>query len=409
MKLLHKVSIGTRDAIYKSYRWFFYDSERSYDERVDNKILSAAVLLVAIGIVMVYSASIAYAFSDKTIHNQYYYLMRHVGYIMVGIVAGIITFNVPTKFWYNHAIKICILIVVLLVAVLIPHVGKMHNGAKRWLGVGMLSLQPSEFAKLGMVMFLADYVCGKKLLLKAFWRDLAPVFGAIALCIGLLLMEPDMGSATVIFIVALSMLYMAELDTRLIIGLTLIGVIGFALLVVIEPYRVRRVLGFMNPWQDALGKGYQLTHSLLAVGHGGWFGVGLGNSIEKLFYLPEAHTDFILAIIAEETGAVGVAVIMLLFWIIFYRGFSVIANDCRSLPNRKFQALLAQGISVWLFAQALVNVGVAIGILPTKGLTLPFISYGGSSIMVSCIALSILLRIDYENKKRHRYNLHHSY
>jgi len=384
------------------FRWFFYDSEQRYDERVDNKILFAAILLLAIGVIMVYSASIAYAYSDKNIDNQYYYLLRHMGYIMVGVVAGVITFNIPTKFWYKHAVKICAVIIMLLVAVLIPHIGKMHNGAKRWIGVGMLSLQPSEFAKLGMVIYLADYVCDKKLSLKKFWHDLAPVFMAIGSCMGLLLLEPDMGSATVVFIIALSMLYMAELDRRLIIGLILVGAVGFALLVLIEPYRVRRVLGFIDPWQDALGKGYQLTHSLLAVGHGGWFGVGLGNSIEKLFYLPEAHTDFILAIIAEEAGAVGVAVIMLLFWVIFYRGFTVIANDCRNLPNRKFQALLAQGISVWLFAQALVNVGVTIGILPTKGLTLPFISYGGSSIMVSCIALAILLRIDYENKKKHR-------
>lgn len=390
----------THNIAYRCYRWFFYDSELRYDKTIDSKVLFAAILLLAIGIIMVYSASIAYAFGDKNIHNQYYYLLRHAGYIMVGVVAGVIAFNIPTTFWHKHAVKICALVIMLLIAVLIPHVGKMHNGAKRWIGVGMLSIQPSEFAKLGVVIYLADYVCDKTLSLKRFWHDLAPVFIAILLCLGLLLLEPDMGSATVVFIIALGMLYMAELDRRLIIGLTLLGVIGFALLVIIEPYRVRRVLGFIDPWQDALGKGYQLTHSLLAVGHGGWFGVGLGNSIEKLFYLPEAHTDFVLAIIAEETGALGVSVIMLLFWIIFYRGFNVIANECRNLANRNFQALLAQGISLWLFAQALVNVGVTIGILPTKGLTLPFISYGGSSILVSCIALSILLRIDYENKKQ---------
>ena len=207
-----------------------------------------------------------------------------------------------------------------------------------------------------------------------------------------------MGSTTVVFIIALGILFMADINKKIIIGFTSIGVIGFVVLILIAPYRMRRVLGFINPWDDALGKGYQLTHSLLAVGHGGWHGVGLGNSIEKLFYLPEAHTDFIMAIIAEETGVAGVVVVLMLFWIIFYRGFTVVGTECKHLANRKFQGLLAQGISLWFVAQALVNVGVSVGVLPTKGLTLPFVSFGGSSVLVSCIALAILLKIDYENK-----------
>ncbi len=391
-----KSLIGKKFA--KLYRWFFYESESDNDTVLDSTILSATILLIAIGIVMVYSASIAYAFNDPLIHNQYYYLIRHLLYVVIALVSAVLVFNIPTNFWYTHAKTIAIIVLVLLILVLIPHIGKMHNGAKRWLGFGLLSLQPSELAKLAVVIYLAQYLCDKQLKLEKFWQDLTPVLLVIAVCMLLLLLEPDMGSATVIFIVSLSMLYMAELDARLIIGLTVIGIIGFVLLVLVEPYRIRRVLGFMDPWQDALGKGYQLTHSLLAIGHGGWFGVGLGNSIEKLFYLPEAHTDFILAIIAEETGVLGIFIIMLLFWLIFYRGFTVIANTCKKL-NRKFQALLSQGISVWLFAQALVNFGVTIGILPTKGLTLPFISYGGSSILITSIALSILLKIDYENKQ----------
>jgi cell division protein FtsW len=317
----------------------------------------------------------------------------------VSSLAGGIAFYAPTSFWRKNAVKIAVLIILLLVAVLIPHVGKTVNGAKRWIGIGLLNIQPSEFAKLGMAIYLSDYVCGKTLSFKRFWNDLFPVLLAISIVSVLLLAEPDMGSTTVVFIIALGILYMADIDKKFITGLTLVGVVGFVGLIVAAPYRMRRVLGFIDPWQDALGKGYQLTHSLLAVGHGGWVGTGLGNSIEKLFYLPEAHTDFILAIIAEETGAIGVLFILIFFWIIFYRGFKLIGNEARYLANRQFQSLLAQGISLWFLAQALVNIGVAVGVLPTKGLTLPFISFGGSSILVSCIALGILLKIDYENRQ----------
>jgi cell division protein FtsW len=389
-------------AMLKFFYWFFVSSEESYDNTIDNKILFAGIILIAIGIVMVYSASIAYAANDATVDNQYYFLVRHLGYVSVGVVAGIICFNTPTSFWKRYAVVIAAIVILLLIAVLVPHLGKMANGARRWIGIGFLHVQPSEFAKLSIAIYMADYVSKRDLTLKHFCRDLYPPIITMGVFMLLLLLEPDMGSSTVVFIVALSILYLSNLDRRFILGLSIIGAIGFVALVIFEPYRLRRVLGFVDPWQDALGKGYQLTHSLLAVGHGGWFGVGLGNSIEKLFYLPEAQTDFILAIIAEEFGFVGVMIILLLFWVIFYRGFIVLASETRTIIGRKFQALLAQGISLWFFAQALVNVGVIIGILPTKGLTLPFISFGGSSILVSCIALAILLKIDYENKQIRR-------
>jgi cell division protein FtsW len=231
-----------------------------------------------------------------------------------------------------------------------------------------------------------------------FFKDVFPVVATLLCVCGLLLAEPDMGSTTVVFIIALTILYLSDLDVRVFLGTFMLGAVAFVLLIVFEPYRMKRVTGFLNPFDDPLGKGYQLSHSLLAFGHGGWFGVGLGNSIEKLFYLPEAHTDFIMAIIGEEFGVAGVLVILLLFWIIFYRGFTVVATEAKRIPGRKFQGLLAQAISVWFFAQAVVNIGVAIGMLPTKGLTLPFVSFGGSSILINCIALAILLKIDFENK-----------
>lgn len=375
------------------------ETEQNQEARVDVPIIFSAIMLIVIGIIMVYSASIAFATHDANLQNPYYYVMRHTMYLLVSTIAGGIAFYTPTSFWRKYAVKIAVFIILLLVAVLIPHVGRAVNGAKRWIGIGLLNVQPSEFAKLGMAIYLSDYVCGKTLSIKNFRSDLLPVLLAICTVSVLILLEPDMGSTTVVFIIALGILYMADIDRKFIIGLSFIGVISFVGLVIAAPYRMRRVLGFIDPWQDALGKGYQLTHSLLAIGHGGWLGAGLGNSIEKLFYLPEAHTDFILAIIAEETGALGVLVILLFFWVIFYRGFKLIGNEARYLANRQFQSLLAQGISLWFLAQAIVNTGVVIGILPTKGLTLPFISFGGSSILVSCIALGILLKIDYENRQ----------
>lgn len=378
--------------------WLRSNKESSVKVSLDNNVLFAAILLLTIGLIMVYSASIAYAAKDSGSNNQYFYLIRHIIAISLGVVAAILAFSLPTTFWQKNANKIIVLVIILLAAVLVPHVGRVVNGSRRWLPLGLLNLQPSELAKLGIGIYMANYFCGKSLSWKNFRSDVLPVVITLLTVCGLLLAEPDMGSTTVVFLIALTILYLSDLDARIIIGTVLFGVIAFIVLVILEPYRVKRVVGFLNPWEDALGKGYQLSHSLLAFGHGGWFGVGLGNSIEKLYYLPEAHTDFIMAIIGEEFGVVGVVVILILFWIIFYRGFTVIAGSTKRLPNRKFQELLAQGISVWFFAQAIVNIGVGIGMLPTKGLTLPFVSFGGSSILVNCIALAILLKIDYENK-----------
>ena len=366
---------------------------------LDNNLLFAAILLLTMGLIMVYSASIAYAAKDSGSANQYYYLFRHILAISLGLVAGVLAFNLPTDFWQRNANKIIVLVILLLVAVLVPHVGRLVNGSRRWLPLGLLNLQPSELAKLGIAIYMANYFCGKSLSLQKFKSDVLPVIITLFSICGLLLAEPDMGSTTVVFIIALTILYLSDLDVRVILGAIFFGAIAFVLLIVFEPYRMKRVVGFLDPWQDALGKGYQLSHSLLAFGHGGWFGVGLGNSLEKLYYLPEAHTDFIMAIIGEEFGVVGAVAVLILFWIIFYRGFSIIAGECKRLPRRKFQGLLAQGISVWFFAQAVVNIGVSIGMLPTKGLTLPFVSFGGSSVLVNCIALAILLKIDFENKQ----------
>ena len=367
---------------------------------IDFPLLSAVLILLAIGIMMVYSASIAYAARDNSLNSQYYYLIRHSIAVTLALMMGVFVFFVPTTFWQKNAPVIVIVVTALLILVLIPHIGHMVNGSKRWLGFGFVNIQPSELAKLSIAIYTAYYASGSKTLqLKNFRHDIAPILGVILTYGALLLLEPDMGSATVVFVIALGILFLADIDKRLIFALGGLGVIAFILLIIATPYRMRRLIGSFDPWQDALGKGYQLTHSLLSFGHGGWFGVGLGNSVEKLFYLPEAHTDFILAIIGEEFGVAGVIVILCLFTLIFYRGFNIIGVTASKIHGRKFQSLLAQGISFWFFMQAIINIGVCLGILPTKGLTLPFISYGGSSILVNCVAIAILLKIDYENKQ----------
>lgn len=378
-------------------RWLTTDYRRPNEKPgIDTNILFSVIILLTIGIVMVYSASIAYAAKASGTGNQYYYLFRHIISIALAIVGGILAFSQPTELWKKYSHIVITVTIVLLIAVLIPHVGKLVNGSRRWIPFGIMNLQPSEIAKIGIAIYLSAYMSREVALNKL--EDIWQMILAIVAVCTLLLLEPDMGSTTVVFLIALTILFLSGLDIRVIWGMVGVGVIGFAGLVIAAPYRLKRVLGFLDPFQDALGKGYQLSHSLLAFGHGGFFGVGLGNSIEKLYYLPEAHTDFIMAIIGEEFGFIGVAVILILFWIIFYRGFIVIATDAKTLPNRKFQSLLAHAISTWFFAQAIVNIGVAIGMLPTKGLTLPFVSFGGSSILINCISLAILLRIDYENK-----------
>ncbi len=374
---------------------------RDNDSRsIDFLVLSAVLLLLAIGLIMVYSASIAYAARDNSIGGQYYYLIRHSIAVAIGVVMASFVFFVPTIFWQKNAPVIVIVVISLLILVLIPHIGHMVNGSKRWIGFGIINVQPSELAKLSIAIYTAYYASGRTLQLRNFRHDILPILLVILTYGVLLLLEPDMGSATVVFIIALCILFMADIDKRIIFGLLGSGAIAFIVLIIATPYRMRRLLGSFNPWEDALGKGYQLSHSLLAFGHGGWFGVGIGNSVEKFFYLPEAHTDFILAIIGEEFGAIGVVVVFSLFALIFYRGFNVIAVAAGKIHGRKFQCLLAQGISFWFFMQASINIGVCIGILPTKGLTLPFISYGGSSILVNCVAIAILLKIDYENKQK---------
>ena len=368
-----------------------------YDE-----ILTWVVLaLLSIGLVMVYSASIATAEENKfTGFHPTYYLIRHGMFIFIGLVAGVMAFQVPVQAWEKLAPYLFLLGVALLVLVLIPGVGRSVNGSRRWLSLFVINLQPSELMKLFAVIYAADYTVRRGMLkdhlYKAFW----PMFVVMAVVGALLLTEPDMGAFVVICAIALCTLWLGGFNLKVFGMLVFALPLAFAALILSSPYRMQRVVGFMDPWSDPYGKGYQLSHALIAFGRGEWFGVGLGGSVEKLFYLPEAHTDFLLAVIAEELGFVGVCVVMILFAGLLIRAFAI--GRQAAFLDRQFAALMAQGIAVWLGVQAMINSGVNMGVLPTKGLTLPFLSFGGSGVVVNCVAAAILLRIDWESRRMMR-------
>ncbi|MEQ1533840.1 MAG: putative lipid II flippase FtsW [Sideroxydans sp.] len=354
--------------------------------------------LLAIGLVMVYSASIATAEAGKfTGHQSAYYLVRHSIFISIGLVAAVLAFNVPTQVWQKYAPYLFLLGVVLLLLVLIPGVGKVVNGSRRWLSLGIFNLQPSELMKLFAVLYAADYAVRKGAVKDQILKPFFPMFLAIFLVGTLLLSEPDMGAFVVILAIAMCTLWLGGFNLKIFGALTVAVPLAFAALIFSSPYRMERVVGFMNPWADPYGKGYQLSHALIAFGRGEWFGVGLGGSVEKLFYLPEAHTDFLLAVTAEELGLVGVATVLVLFAWLIVRAFAI--GRQAAMSERLFPALVAQGIAVWLGVQAMINIGVNMGVLPTKGLTLPFLSFGGSGVVVNLVAIAVLLRIDYENRR----------
>ena len=367
----------------------------------DRSLAWAALLLAATGLVMVYSASIATAESARyTGHNAAWYLARHGMVLGVALSAAIMVFLVPAKWWQHAAPWLFMFGVALLVLVLIPGFGREVNGARRWLDLPAFSLQPSELVKLAAVLYAADYTARKHAVMKSFRKGLLPMLAVMLLVSWLLLREPDFGALVVIAVTSFCILFLGGMNGRHFTALVGMLAAGFALLVLSSPYRMQRIFGFMDPWSDPLGRGYQLSHALIAFGRGEWLGVGLGGSVEKLHYLPEAHTDFLLAVIAEELGFVGVALVIALFVWIVLRAFAI--GRQASLHERHFAALAAQGIGVWLGFQALINMGVNVGLLPTKGLTLPLMSYGGSGLLANFVALAILLRIDWENRQLSR-------
>jgi cell division protein FtsW len=363
----------------------------------DESVVWTALLLLTLGLVMVYSASIATAESARFTGGQAsWYLARHAAFLAASVVAGAIAFQIPMRVWQRAAPWLFVAGVVLLALVLVPGIGREVNGARRWLPLGFVNLQPSELMKVAVVLYAADYTVRKHALMHSFRRGLLPMLGVMLVVGWLLLREPDFGAFVVICAIAMGTLFLGGMNGKWFAGLVGLAAAGFAVLVVSSPYRIQRIFGFMDPWADAFGRGYQLSHSLIAFGRGEWLGVGLGGSVEKLHYLPEAHTDFLLAVIGEELGFVGVAVVVGLFAWLCLRAFAI--GRRAALLERSFGALVAQGIAVWLGVQAFINMGVNLGVLPTKGLTLPFMSFGGSALLANCVALAILLRVDCENR-----------
>lgn len=365
----------------------------------DTQFVAVVAALVAFGLVMVYSASIALAdnprFSGIT---QGFFLKKHLIAIGVAFVAALLTVQLPMSFWEKNAPWVFLVALVLLVAVLLPFIGKVVNNARRWIPLGFMNFQPSELAKLAIALYAASYMVRRMDVRENFWRAVTPMVVALAFVGALLLRQPDMGAFIVIATIAMGILFLGGVNARMFFLIVLVMLLVLGLFLAFDDLRRERILAYLDPWNPkyAQGKGYQLTHSLIALGRGEIFGQGLGASVEKLHYLPEAHTDFLLAVIGEELGFVGVAaVIVAFFWLtrrIVGIGRQAIALD------RVFAGLLCQGIGIWIGFQAFINMGVNLGVLPTKGLTLPLMSYGGSAILMNAVALAMVLRVDIENR-----------
>jgi len=369
----------------------------------DQPLLWVVVTLLAWGLVMVYSASIA--LPDNPRFGNYaatHFVTRHAFFMGIGLVASVVAFQLPVRTWEKLAPWLFALALVLLVLVLIPQLGREVNGARRWIALGVMNFQPSELAKLAVLIYAADYMVRKMEVKERFFRAVLPMAVAVGVVGMLLLAQPDMGAFMVIVVIAMGILFLGGVNARMFFLMALVVVAAFAVMVMASEFRRARVFAYLDPWsvEHALGKGYQLSHSLIAFGRGEIFGVGLGGSVEKLHWLPEAHTDFLLAVIGEEFGLIGVLILIGLFlWLtrrIMDIGRQAIALD------QVFAGLMAQGVGVWMGFQSFINIGVNLGALPTKGLTLPLMSYGGSALLVSLVALAIVLRVDYENRQMMR-------
>ena len=381
------------------------DSVRSAPLAVREVVFDQALLWVVIGLmlwslVMVYSASVALPDNPKFARYEHtHFVSRHGVFMLVGLLAAWGAFQVPMQTWEKAAPWLFMFALLLLVLVLVPFIGKGVNGARRWFAIGPFSFQPSELAKLAVLLYAADYMVRKMDVKERFFKAVWPIAAALLVVGMLLLAEPDMGAFMVIVVIAMGILFLGGVNARMFFVMAALVVGAFASIVVSSPWRRERIFAYLDPWSEehALGKGYQLSHSLIAFGRGEVFGVGLGGSVEKLHWLPEAHTDFLLAVIGEELGLVGVLLVIVIFmWMT--RRIMIIGRQAIAL-DQVFAGLVAQGVGLWVGFQAFINIGVNLGALPTKGLTLPLMSYGGSAILFNLIALAIVLRVDAENRQ----------
>jgi cell division protein FtsW len=370
-----------------------------YTEACDDTLFHAATALVLLGLVMVYSASIALPDAPKyTAYQPHHFLIRQAAYIALGAVGAAAVLAVPASTWERLSGRIFVASIFMLVVVLVPGIGKSVNGAHRWIHLPGISVQPSEIVKLATILYASGFAVRRHSVLYSLRRGFGPICLALSVVGALLLLEPDMGAFIVVVAIALGILFVAGINVVWFGGLCLLLAVTFATIIATSPWRRARLFAYLDPWEGshALGKAYQLSHSLIAFGRGELFGVGLGSSIEKLHYLPEAHTDFLLAVIGEELGFLGVAAVVVLFYLVVRR--CIMIGRRSAMAGRHFAALAAHGVGIWIGVQACINMAVALGILPTKGLTLPLMSYGGSGLVVNLIAIAMVLRISYENR-----------
>ena len=366
---------------------------------LDQTLVWVVAAMMVWGMVMVYSASIAMPDNPKFArYAPTHFLLRHALFLLAAGLIGALAFQLPMAVWEKIAPWLFVASLLLLILVLLPSIGKTVNGARRWIAVGSIGFQPSELAKLTVLLYAAGYMVRRMAVKERFFRAVLPMGAAVGIVGLLLLAEPDMGAFMVIAVIAMGILFLGGVNARMFFLIAAVLAIAFVLMIALSDWRRERIFAYLDPWSEkhALGKGYQLSHSLIAFGRGEWFGVGLGGSVEKLHWLPEAHTDFLLAVIGEEFGLLGVLLVIGMFlWItrrIMQIGRMAVAME------RVFAGLVAQGIGIWIGFQAFINMGVNLGALPTKGLTLPFMSYGGSAIVMNAVAMAIVLRVDYENR-----------
>lgn len=357
-------------------------------------LMLSAGILCCLGLIMVSSASMVAG--ETKYGSTFYFLSRHLVWLVIAFFAGAVAMRVPVAILQKYAFVFLGLAVLLLVLVLIPGIGRRINGSTRWIGLGPLTFQPSEVAKLAVVLYMGSYLLRRQEEVRSGWWGFVKPMLVVLICVGLLLLEPDFGASVVMMAAAMAMLFLAGTPLLTFAAMFSVAAAGAVLLVVMEPYRLKRLLSFTDPWADQFNSGYQLSQSLIAFGRGEWFGVGLGRSVQKLSYLPEAHTDFVFAVYAEEFGLVGVVLMIALFWILVRSAIRI--GQEAELGGKLYAAYVAYGIAVLIGVQTLFNIGVNMGLFPTKGLTLPLVSYGGSSLAMVFVMLGILLRIDTENR-----------
>ena len=366
--------------------------DKKLNGQPDFILLLSTFTLLAIGLVMISSASMDYA--SQRYDDPFYHIRRHAIYLIIALIAGFIASKVSVDLWQRSDKYLLLLSFIILTLIIIPGVGLTANNATRWLKIGPLTLQGSEVAKLGVIVYFGSYLVRQNDLVRSKWSGFLNPMAIMMAMVVLLIKEPDFGAVVVLMSAALGMLFLGGVRLWQFI-ITLVGVGGLCVLLVMSSqYRMQRLYSYLDPWSDQFGDGYQLTQALIAFGRGEWFGLGLGDSIQKLFYLPEAHTDFIFAIIAEELGFIGCLLVLSIYVVLIGR-ILFIARKAESM-SQSFSAYVAYGVSIVFSAQLFINVGVNIGLLPTKGLTLPFLSYGGSSLLVSCVLIGLVLRIHQE-------------